>query len=263
MRFFLLGLGLFLVGCATSPTLEKFPRNPFDRPATLPEKVTTWSTGAAYNTIPGVSSSQYSSGSTSSKTSLSILNPLDFKYGLTDRWTLHMDPLPIAVTRGLVNSPDDRASISFSMRWLQLIRGSDVIDPSVSANWLSRINETFGWNTSVSILTRFELSSKKINQDFHVYTGPSWRVGEYANLSFLVGTDIRQHGGTLGPYGNSSLTNDEDPRIIDTGVYAAVGGVLGLGVSLSRNWDFNFSTAYAYENAFQTMTTYFKFTRFW
>lgn len=256
-----LALAFFTFGCATSPKLETYPRNHYERPYSLPEKVMSWGISASYSGIVQGDDGADGIGLPIPTSVASLARYLSFRYGFTDDWTVIFSPLPLGVSRGLVNSADDRAGFSLGINNVPF-RGGD-LDPWMSASWLHRFDSDFGWSTHLNLSVVRSSSANALDYYFAVATGPVWKVGQYSQFDIGLLCTTRPDAGGLSRRIRWDDFSGEQTRRPGRGIYASFGPQFSFSTSMTRHWDFFFENTILYDNSFRSFSTGIGFSRQW
>lgn len=257
----LFALTLFIFGCATSPKLETYPRNHYERPYSLPEKVISWGISASYSGIVAGEDGADGLGLPIATSVGGLARYLSFRYGFTDDWTVVFSPLPLGLSRALVNSADDRAGFSFGISNVPF-RGGD-LDPWMSASWLHRFDKEFGWATHLNLSLVYSSSQNALNYYFQAATGPVWKVGELSQFDISLLCTTRPNPGGLNRRVRWENFSPEQTYRRGQEIYASFGPQFSFTTSMTRHWDFFFDNTVLYDNSFRSFSTGIGFSRQW
>lgn len=254
-------LALFTFGCATSPKLETYPRNHYERPYSLPEKVVSWGIAASYSGTVDDEDGADGLGLPIATSTAGLAQYLSFRYGLNDDWTLIFSPLPTGVSRGLVNSADDRAGLSLGLNYVPFLAAD--LNPWMSVGWLHRFDKEFGWETHLNLSLVHSSTQNALSFYFQASTGPVWKVGELSQFDISLLCTTRPNPGGLNRRVRWDNFYPEQTYRRGQEIYASFGPQFSFSTSMTRHWDFFFDNTVLYDNSFRSFSTGIGFSRQW
>lgn len=168
---FLLFAFLFcLFGCATGEKLDEYPRSEIDRPFSLPKKIKSYTVLANATTTFG-SDCDSSSSSCDASQPLFFFWPLNWSYGLTDKFTLDFSPLPLGGKYQIYHDDTHTVGLSFAYFF---------IAGFINLNYRLKLSDQFALEPALNF-TRFDflvLSYDRSSADLGLLwqTNPVWSL---------------------------------------------------------------------------------------
>lgn len=215
-------------GCASGPELEKFSRSEIDRPYTLPEGVTSWSTVAFFQ------SAKDKEGSSSV---FPVPIPLLWQTSLSDNWNLIWAPIPLAVSHQLSYSKDEVVGATFG------------IIPGYASGLGFRISPVLEGYYRHRLGTRLALeATPSVSASYYTEQGPwRWYTGLKVGPLFQV-TDtlaFRTKVSFNATYGEASLNSVSSSLLPELSTRFTVPLSASVNWNFHRQWDAGLSYTYS------------------
>lgn len=224
LALFLLTLGL--VSCTSGPQLEKYPRTHIKRPYTLPKGVATWSTLIV---------TAHESTKTDTHFLPPIPIPLVWKTSLSDNWTLHWIPLPLAVSQQIYYSETDVWGATYSLGGGYASGVGVTLIPAVNLYYRTLWTEKVALETTLNVTAAYHTKGDPWTWTMGFRTGPTFQLTDRLAIGPRVSVSLDRAFRTY-------ESSDSVQPARETGVVIPFG--LDAVWSFHRQWDLDFTYTY-------------------